>query len=222
MKMVKGLTKANAAKYGIEVRPDLDFTDDGNRFRGFSYKGLPMTQCRTDNTCCLAIRVDYLKQSEVEFTYNEWMKTEERRLCYEFNGVAEFDIEKLIENLEKVLAKVAEMNAAAKAETVDITPVKEKLHDEIYYAEDVVSDFKHNFKWYEASSYQLNSLIGYMNGLNESIEKARQKLTKITSGALDNRTQREMAETLKIYGFVDAGVRPDNFYIKQLLEALGK
>lgn len=109
MKMVKGLTKVNAGKYGIDVREDLNFGDDGNYFRGFSYKGLPMTQCRSHGECYLSIRVDYLKNS---FSYKEWMATEEWRLCHKYNGVFEFDLEELVDDLEKVLAKVNEMNQA--------------------------------------------------------------------------------------------------------------
>ena len=218
MKMVKGLTAANAAKYGIEVRPDLDFTDDGNRFRGFSYKGLPMTQCRCSSECYLSIRVDYL--NGVEFTYNEWRSTEEWELCYEFNGVAEFDIEKLIENLEKVLAKVAELNAMAKAEDLNMTPVAAKLSGQISYAESVVYNFKHNFKWYEVSSAYLAYLIKYMNQIEKQIQRAKEKFSKIHS--LDRPTQRAMIESLKTKGYVDANLHHDAYFIKELLEALDK
>lgn len=107
MKMVKGLTKANARKYGIEVREDLDFNYDGSRFRGFSYKGMPMTQCIYQGICYLSIRVDSLTNN---FTHNEWSETQESKLANEFNGVSEFDIDKLIENLEAIISKVNEMN----------------------------------------------------------------------------------------------------------------
>lgn len=110
-KIVKKLTKVNASKFGIEIREDLNFKDDGNYFRGFSYKGMPMTQCYADGNCYLAIRVDYLKN---KFSYRDWMKTEEWKLCDKFNGVSEFDMEDLIETIEKIIAKVDEMNANAK------------------------------------------------------------------------------------------------------------
>lgn len=110
-KIVKKLTKVNASKFGIEIREDLNFKDDGNYFRGFSYKGMPMTQCYFDGNCYLAIRVDYLKN---KFSYRDWMKTEEWKLCDKFNGVSEFNMEDLIETIEKIIAKVDEMNANAK------------------------------------------------------------------------------------------------------------
>ena len=112
MKIVKNLSIANIRKFENFVRrEDLDFTDDGNHFKGFSYKGMPITTLRADNTTYLSIRVDYL---ENEFTYREWMQTEEYKLCDKFNGVSEFDIDELVENIEAILAKVAEMNEAAR------------------------------------------------------------------------------------------------------------
>lgn len=104
---MKKLTKANCSKYGIEVAPQYDFTDDGSRFRGFIYKGMPMTQCFADNICYLSIRVDYLGNN---FSYKDWMQTEEYKLCHKFNGVSEFDPEELIENLKKIMTKVNEMS----------------------------------------------------------------------------------------------------------------
>ena len=76
MKMVKSLTKANATKYGIDVREDLNFNDDGNRVRGFSYKGMPMIQGVSHGEWYLSIRVDYI---EYNLKCKKWMKTEEKK-----------------------------------------------------------------------------------------------------------------------------------------------
>lgn len=213
MKMIKGLTKANAAKYNIEVREDLDFSDDGNRFRGFSYKGMPMTQCRWGGECYLSIRVDYLNTN---FTYREWMETKEYKLTDEFNGVSEFDIEKLIENLEAIIAKVDEMNKAAEAEDVDMTPVINKLNDEIQMAKSVVTNFKTNFKWYEAESYTLRSLVDYMKSEEREIERCENTLNNINE--LDCRRKREMIENLNRFGYV--AIKENSYYLEKLREAI--
>lgn len=110
MKIVKNLSIVNIRKFeGFVRREDLDFADDGNHFKGFSYKGMPITTLRADNTTYLSIRVDYLKN---EFTYKEWMQTEEYKLCGKFNGVSEFDIDELVKNVEIIIVKVAKMNEA--------------------------------------------------------------------------------------------------------------
>lgn len=217
MKMVKGLTKANVGKYGIVVREDLDFTDDGNRFRGFSYKGMPMTQCRADGECYLSIRVDYL-YDKCNFTGKEWRDTEEFVLEDKFNGVREFDMDELIEILERIIAKVNEMNEACKNEEVDMTPVVDKITEELEYAEKVVADFKINFKWYEANPYTLKSLSDYLKSEEKEIARWRAKLAGIYE--LDRREKKELVERLTNWGYV--AIKKDSFYLREMQEALNK
>lgn len=163
MKMVKSLTKANVKKYGIEVREDLDFTDDGNRFRGFSYKGMPITQHTSRSECYLCIRVDYLNKN---FTDKEWSQTKESELCYKFDGVSEFDIEELIENLEVVIAKVNKMNNEAVFTEEDEQVVLEEISKEIEEIREFIESMKNvNFKWWDIPSYAFNRVQSYMRSL---------------------------------------------------------
>lgn len=106
MKIITGLTKANIKNTAIKLAPEYDFIDDGNKFRGFIYKGIPMTQCKSRGECYLSIRADYL-----DIDYDNWMKTEEYKLCDKFNGTFKFDIDELIANLEKISNKINEMSA---------------------------------------------------------------------------------------------------------------
>lgn len=214
-KMITGLTKANIKGTGIELAPEYDFTDDGNRFRGFIYKGMPMTQCRADGECYLAIRVDYLDN---EFTCKEWMKTKEYKLEDEFNGVSQFDLDKLIENLEKIIAKVNEMNAAAKAEELNMDPVREALEDEIKYAESVVVEFKTNFKWYDANSYELRSLVDYLKSEEREIANAKTMLDELDE--LKTQRQRQLIENLREYGYVK--IASNGYYLNQMKKAIAK
>lgn len=212
MKMIKNLTVANIKKIeGMVRREDLDFADDGNRFRGFSYKGMPITTLRSDEVTYLCIRVDYL---ETEFTYKEWMKTEEYNLCDMFNGVSEIDVDVLISNLEKVIAKVEEMNAKAREEEVDITEVANKAACEIKMAEEVVENFKKNFKWYEVESYTLNSLRSYLKSLEAKIEREKQK----DYFSLSKYEKRIRNEKFAYCGYVVFA--EDDYYIEKLNEAL--
>lgn len=214
MKKIKNLSVANIKKIeGMVRREDLDFTDDGNRFRGFSYKGMPITTLRSDDTTYLCIRVDYL---DTEFTYKEWMKTEEYRLCDMFNGVSEFDIDELIANLEKVIAKVEEMNAKANEEELDMTEVENAVLNEIARAEDTIEEFKNNFEWYNESHYRLKSLLDYLKSLERNIEVAK----SYDFNNFDTNKKRTFVQRLKEYGYVC--IAEDNFYIKELKKALNK
>ena len=172
MKMVKRLTKANCEKYGIRVAPEYDFTDDGNRFRGFEWNGLPMTQCYADGMCYLTIREDYLKNN---FTYKEWNQTEEYILCDEFNGVTEFDMDKLMENLKRVKAKIDEMNAAtAEATAEQKEEYKKILKRDIAKAEELMKKVS-MIKWWKMPKYDLKWFQDNIETLETRLEEAKKK-----------------------------------------------
>lgn len=214
MKIVKNLSKANIRKYeGFERREDLDFEDDGNYFRGFSYKGMPITTLRSDDVTCLCVRVDYL---ENEFTYKEWMQTEEFKLCDVFNGVSEFDIDELIENIETIAVKVAEMNEAAMNEEIDTTAAEAALANEIANAEQIVENFKANFKWYDATEYNLKKLLACMKNQVKEIERAK----TLDINALTKKEKREIVERFNNYGYVR--IANDGYYLRELREAIAK
>ncbi len=215
MKTVTGLTKVNATKYGIEVREDLNFEDDGSYFRGFCYKGMPMTQCRSEGTCYLAIRVDYLNN---EFTYDDWHKTAEYSLCNKYNGVNSFDIEELIQDVEKIIAKVDELNTAAMNEVIDTAPLREAMEREIAYHESIVEAFKATFKWYKASSYELKSLADYLKSEESNIARTKEAINEIESRS--HRVKKEMTQRLEKYGYV--ALEDNGFYISQMKSAMQK
>lgn len=213
MKLVKKLTKANCEKYGIEVAPELDFNDDGNKFRGFIYKGLPMTQCYADGICYLCIRVDYLRDSN--FTYSDWMNTEEYYLCDEFNGVSEFDMEKLISNLEAVLAKVIEMNDSASVSKAELEDVKNVVINEVAKIELFVGDVKENFKWWSVPVLYLSRIAGYVKTLEEKILVGMNVAKNIE--LMSVRQQREWVENSR-----KANVLGAKFYMETITELMNK
>lgn len=216
MATIKSLTKANVNKLGIIVREDLDFTDDGSRFRGFSYKGLPLTQCVCQGETFLSIRVDYLEGKQ--FTTKEWMETEEYKLEDEFNGCFEIDTDKLIENLERIIAKVDELNKAASTEVIDMTKVKETLAEEIKRDEAALNEFKENFKWWNVKEYELKRLADYTRSEDRSIKGAKVTLANIDN--LERREKKRLVESLENYGFVK--LQSNGFYLREMKEALAK
>ena len=212
MKMVKNLTLANIKNIeGMIRREDLDFSDDGNKFRGFEYKGMPITTLRSEDITYLSIRWDYLDN---EFTNKEWHKTEEYELCHKFNGVSEFDIDELVENLEKVIAKVKELNDRARDEEIDTTVVEQALLNEIAMVEDIIEDFKENFIWWEVEGYILNSYRNMMKSLEQQISIAKQK----DFNSLSRKEKKSLVEGYENYGYVE--FRKDSYNLIQLKEAV--
>ena len=194
-KMVNKLTAKNGLSYGIEVAPQYDFMDDGNHFRGFIYKGIPMTQLysRLDKTVYLAIRVDYLRDNN--FTYSEWMDTEEYRLCDKFNGYSgEFSIEELVENLEKIIKKINEMNNTASVSEEDFDNAIAIMINRANEFDNFVKFASTKIDW---SDNNIHSLVTYLNFLAKEAKGIRNKIERISEFSLIDK--KNLIERLKYY-----------------------
>lgn len=194
-KMVNKLTVKNGLSYGIEVAPQYDFEDDGNHFRGFIYKGIPMTQLysRLDKTVYLGIRVDYLRDNN--FTYKEWMDTEEYRLCDKFNGYSgEFSIEELVENLEKIIKKINEMNSTASVSEEDFDNAIAIMINRANEFDNFVKFASTKIDW---SDNNIHTLVTYLNFLAKEAKSIRNKIERISEFSLIDK--KKLIERLKYY-----------------------
>lgn len=208
MKMVKNLSKVIVKNYeGFNLREDLNFSDNGNHFRGFDYKGLPITTLRRDDIVYLSVRVDYLNN---DFTVQDWMETEEYDLSHEFNGVSEFDIDKLIENCERIIAKVNELNEKARNEVIDTTDVEEAIQAEAKMIEENIEYVKANLEWWNLEYGALKLVKHYMSIL---IDRQEIMLSKDVE-QMPNKDKKELVRSLEKYGYVYT--KKDNFYISEL------
>ena len=194
-KMVNKLTAKNGLSYGIEVAPQYDFMDDGNHFRGFIYKGIPITQLysRLDKTVYLAIRVDYMRDNN--FTYSEWMDTEEYRLCDKFNGYSgEFSIEELVENLEKIIKKINEMNNTASVSEEDFDNAIAIMINKANEFDNFVKFASTKIDW---SDNNIHTLVTYLNFLAKEAKGIRNKIERISEFSLIDK--KNLIERLKYY-----------------------
>lgn len=210
MKMVKNLSKVIVKNYeGFNLREDLNFVDDGNHFKGFDYKGLPITTLRSkvDDRVYLSIRVDYLDN---DFHYGDWMETEEYKLAREFNGVSEFDLDKLIENCERIIAKVNELNEKARNEVIDTTDVEEAIQAEAKMVEETIEYVIANLKWLKLKDGYLKMAKDYIFKLIDRQEMILSKDVK----QMPNKDKKELVRRLEKYGYVYT--KEDDFYISEL------
>ena len=225
-KMVKRLTAKNGVMYGIEAAPQYDFGDDGNYFRGFVYtsningnKGfeLPLTQCysRSDKTVYLCVRVDYLMGNA--FTYKEWMETEEWKLTDKFNGCDEFDLEELVSNMERIIAKVNELNEKAAEEKIDSKPVVDQLKREIDEASLVLLAAKSiDIFNPDLSDYAVRDIRKSYNFIRENINRMKEKIEKIESGMIERKALKEMIDRFNNNGYIE--FRKTDYFAKKLME----
>lgn len=215
-KKVNALTKANIKEYGIELAPQYDFTDDGNHFRGFIYKGMPMTQCyaKSDGEVYLSIREDYLENN---FTWSEWAATEESNLCDDFNGVSEIDLDKLVENLERIIAKRDELNRNIEIPEEDILRLQNQVWECTSYLEGFINTVKSNLKWWELNDWKLTRAANYVKSLEREVKKGWE-IAKNTQ-ALSIRELKQYIETVKAGKEV---IERNDLYVRELKELMGE
>lgn len=210
MKMVKNLTKVTM-KYNpnFEVREDLNFTDDGNHFKGFEYKGLPITTLRADDRTYLCIRRDYLQN---DFTYEDWKQTEEFNLEWEFNGVNEIDLDKLVENCEAILKKMDELNAKCRGEELDLTPLKKRLLVERDKVELALAEARCSVRWWKLKPYQLADAKGCYTALERNLEEICTTLKEVESYTCNRK--RNLVQKVEKYGY--AFVAENCYWIEKM------
>lgn len=206
--------RLNLVSAGFVRRKDLDFTDDGSSFRGYDYKGLPITYCKYMDKYYVSVRVDY---QEHFFTWKDWMKTDEYRLADEFNGTSNVDVEKLKANCEAIIKKVAELDAEVNNEVIDTKPLKDELLKEIEYGDNIISSFKKNFKWWEVEKFKLNRLVDHLNSAICMVERASSLYHNFDLlRTIDVRTYKQRFDE---YGYIVIK-QNDEFYFNDLIEAM--
>ena len=210
-KLVRSLTAANGKAYGIERAEQYDFRDDGSSFKGYIYKGMPLTQCVSkDYGTFLSIRVDYTRHN---FTWEDWRQTDEYNLTDEFNGCSQVDLDKLVDNLEKIIAKVEYLDNHIDVSPYDLEIARQKTITEICEVESRLKIVQEGApkKWWELREYDLKRARDYMVSLMNNIDREKKKVKEIyTASVRDKRSfiQRK-----------DAGL--GCFYIKELEEMFG-
>lgn len=180
--IVSHLTAANGRKYGINRAEQYDFTDDGNAFRGFIYKGMPITQHYSHGEVYLTIRTDYLTNN---YTWREWRDTPEYMLEDEFNhGGSHINLDKLVSNLESIIAKRELLNELAKFTEDQEKAVRAEIQRELTSIENTLAASKSNIEWYRCSKYQLADIIYNIDYLEKAIERGNHLLEHFNEQSL--------------------------------------
>lgn len=223
---MKTLTENRVSKVPHFRRaPELDFSDDGNRFQGFVYKRLPMSQGRGCGLTFLSVRIDYLSEdTELRFigTYEDYSKEPWYKLCDKYNGVAELpEMDEIVKDLETILAGVKELNKKLESEEVDTKPILHRLEEERKLSQDAYDNFKSKFDLFNPkySDYEVRNIRDYMKSLKQKAESAASCYKKVEDGLLTKRELRRLAVQAEYnYIFID----DDCFYTRQLNEYLEK
>ncbi len=162
--MIKTVTEKRIQDIeGFEYLPQFNFSDDGNRFTMWMYKGIPFSQCRDSKYgTFISLRYDYLptlkKEGLTDLTmdapWEMWSKTEAYKLGDKFNGGIEgFELEDLMSTIEKYREGIIEVNKRFAETSVNVEPLKAAIAKEVAEAKKILEESKMSFDWINASGY---------------------------------------------------------------------
>lgn len=123
------------------------------------------------------------------------MSTEEYRLCDKFNGYSgEFSIEELVENLEKIIKKINEMNNTASVSEEDFDNAIAIMINRANEFDNFVKFASTKIDW---SDNNIHTLVTYLNFLAKEAKSIRNKIERISEFSLIDK--KNLIERLKYY-----------------------
>lgn len=163
--MIKSVTENRIKNIeGFKYLPQYNFSDDGSRFTMWMYKGIPFSQHRDSRYgTFIYLRYDYLptmkKDGLTDLTmdapWEMWSKTEAYKLGNKFNGVDSFELEDLMNTIEKYREGIIAVNKQFAEASIDVEPLKKAIANEIAEVKKILEDSKANFDWLNASDYAI-------------------------------------------------------------------
>ena len=150
--------------------PQYNFSDDGNRFTMWMYKGIPFSQHRSSNGTFICLRYDYLPTMKeagltditMDAPWKMWSETETYKLGDKFNGGEGFELEDLMNTIEKYREGIIAVNKQFAEVEINLEPLEKAIANEIVEVKKILEDSKANFDWMNASDYAIEEFrIGY-------------------------------------------------------------
>ena len=177
--------------------PQYNFSDDGNRFTMWMYKGIPFSQHRSSNGTFICLRYDYLPTMKeagltditMDAPWKMWSETETYKLGDKFNGGIEgFELEDLMNTIEKYREGIIAVNKQFAEVEINLEPLEKAIANEIAEAKKILEDSKANFDWIHASCYAIGEFRSGYKTIEKKIATAYDIL-KTKSKAYDHAQQ---------------------------------
>lgn len=163
--MIKSVTENRIKNIeGFVYLPQYNFSDDGNRFTMWMYKGIPFSQHRDSRYgTFIYLRYDYLPTMKkdgltditMDASWEVWSKTEAYKLGNKFNGVDDFELEDLMNTIEEYREGIIAVSKKFAEASIDVEPLKKAIANEIAEVKKILEDSKANFDWLNASDYAI-------------------------------------------------------------------
>ena len=180
--MIKSVTENRIKNIeGFVYLPQYNFSDDGNCFTMWMYKGIPFSQHRSSEYgTFICLRYDYLPTMKkagltditMDAPWKVWSETETYRLGNKFNGVDGFELEDLMNTIEEYRKGIVEVNKKFAEVSIDVEPLKKAIANEIVKVKKILEDSKANFDWMNASDYAIKEFRSSYRTVEKKIATA--------------------------------------------------
>lgn len=178
--------------------PQYNFSDDGNRFTMWMYKGIPFSQHRDSRYgTFIYLRYDYLPTMKkagltditMDAPWKMWSETAAYKLGDKFNGgIDGFELEDLMNTIEEYREGIIAVNKKFAEVSVETESLKKAIANEIAEVKKILEDSKANFDWMNASDYAIEEFRSGYRATEKKIATAYDVL-KTKSKAYDHAQQ---------------------------------
>lgn len=214
--MEKEFTIRDLTSRGWTRREDLDFRDDGNKFKALQHtSGLIATYTKVNGEYFLALRLDYMD----DLCYNEYSTLNSYELCNEFNGVSMVDAEKVTQNAIQIMKEYNQKLKELDNHKVDLQKLikaAEKELEMVYrvlYASNVGID-----ELELINEYEINRLRDYRKLLKQMAENT---LSRLAGDQYSVKELRNLEYMYDKFGYVTVDEK-NSFYIKEIKSIVRK
>lgn len=168
------MKKVNLINNGFIRREDLDFTDDGARFQGYEYNGVPLTKTTYKGEYFISISISNMNNL---FTYSDYADKEWYSLCDKYNGVTEVDIEDLKKCIKIIKEGVEALNKQVAEEVIDYSEFDKQALLETMVIDGFISTIKLT-DILKLDEYKSKKVIDYLISLKRVITIIKNKMEK--------------------------------------------
>ena len=205
---MKKLERINLTSFGFTRREDLDFSDDGTKFRCYEFNTMRISLARACGDIFISCH-SFATEPELELQYNEYSKLEHYKKLDVLNGVSEVYEEDIIELKNAITAYVAEYNELA-AKLASENPTMQELEracDEIVRQRiNELDEINERFTpaVLDLSDYDLKQFKYWYNSLKREIDEYKAKAKRIYNTSYSRQFMQTYKNNLKAsYGYTN-------------------
>lgn len=212
---IKEFTIRELTKRGWTRRRDLDFSDDGTRFKALEYtNGLIASYTKGDGLYFLDLRIDYL----TDLVFEEYSKMDSYKLAGEFNGVEEIDADKVCRNAEEIMKEYLEVKEMVEKKEIDIAKIIKQVQKEKSMVDRVLAQSNITIEELSAiDDYDLRRLKEYRTKIKRDVET---RISYLAEEKYSHKELRQMVYRINNCGYlvIDA----NGYYINTIKQIVKK